>query len=280
MVRQSMPRIIIVLGARRTGTTLVNQILCNEPRANPQVGECQLLARLCEDYQWSQRNYDRVVQWYFQSSKQCTEYFRSIVSQFIENAAASLDNPEFLVLKTPAFSGCKPELMELLPDARFVVCIRNPFDQVVSELDVGARQLERGMTGTAAVAARDRDVLQLVDRYVKTYQRLERTLGPRDLVVRFEDVVAKLETEIERLQSHTGMNLSAYDPDAEWKRFEHAEQISTMPAYVEQYGSALDSTRVGRFRDTLTNDEITSIAQAAGEILETHYADLDLTSPR
>ncbi len=259
------------MGARRTGTTLVNQILCNDARANAHVGECQLLARLCDDFRWSQANYDRLVQWYFRDKKESTEYFRQIIEQFIEVSAQNLGHPEFLVLKAPLFSNCKQQLNELLPEAKSIVCIRNPFDQVASEFEVGQRQLEQGINNLVSRAARNRDVATLAERYLETYQKLERYMDSNDLMVRFEDVIENLDHELRKIENHTGMDLSGYDRESTWKRFEYEQEIASMPAHVEQYGSRLDGSRVGRFNDALSPGESSSIKEICAQILDKYY---------
>jgi hypothetical protein len=41
-------KIIVICGARRTGTTLMNQIICCDPGANRQVGEARIVTQLLE----------------------------------------------------------------------------------------------------------------------------------------------------------------------------------------------------------------------------------------
>lgn len=260
------------MGARRTGTTLVNQILCNEPTANPHVGECQILTRFCRDYRWSVENYDRVVQWYFDDSSQSGLFFRRIVADFLDTAAAHFGGPEFLVLKNPEFSGFKQELDHLLPDSRAIICVRDPRDQIVSELDVGKRQIEQGIDGRAAEAARNRDIEALAKRYMQYYRPILRNQRDTDLFVRYEDVVNDTQRALRDIEQFTGMSLKDYDPEKPWRRIEHMEQIQAMPAFVPQYGAALDPSRVGRFRDALSDDEEQQIAQICSEIIAPFYS--------
>lgn len=276
----AVPQVILIMGARRTGTTLMNQILCNDPRANPHVAECQLLVNVCDNLRWSENNYDRVVRWYFSDRADALGWFRRCTDDFLRTAAANLGNPSFLVLKAPAFSQCKQQLDELLPQARSVVCVRNPFDQVVSELDVGERQIQKGIHAKAAEAARNRDVKMLAERYASVYEKLLPQLGARDLIVRYEDLINNLDGELSRLEAHTGLDLGGYDPASAWKRFEHKSELARMPAHVEQYGSPLDKSRVGRFEHALSAAEVDQIRQVCGPLLARFYPAPVIDPPR
>jgi hypothetical protein len=259
------------MGARRTGTTLVNQILCNDPKANPHVGECQLLTRLLGTFRWANNNYERVVQWYFDRPEDCAAYFVRLVEDFLTTAAAHFGGVEHLVLKNPEFINFKPELDRLLPESKHVVCIRDPRDQIVSELDVGRRQIEKGIDGNAARAFRDRDVRSLAGRYVGYYRNILEGRTENTSFVRYEDLIQRLGDTLAALGEFTGFDVSGFDPQAPWKRFEHKGEIMKMPAFVEQYGSPLDPSRVGRYRDALTADEQATVMGMCSELVTRFY---------
>ncbi|MBX3497639.1 MAG: sulfotransferase [Parvibaculum sp.] len=263
--------VVLIFGARRTGTTLLNQILCNDPDANAHVGECQLLTRMLGSFRWATTNYDRVVQWYFDDYEGCRDLFRRQIDDFLRVSAAHFGGVENLVLKNPEMSRFKAEIDVLMPAAKQVICVRDPRDQIVSELDVGKRQAERGMDGDAAKAFKNRDVAGLAKKYTSYYAPMLSGEPENSMFVRYEDVIQALEPTLRKIEKFTGLDLSQYDPDSEWKRFEHKEQIRKMPAYVEQYGSALDASRVGRFRETLTEKEVETIDAICAEPLAKFY---------
>jgi len=263
--------VVFVLGARRTGTTLLNQILCNDPGANPHVGECQLLTQLCAASRWAGSNYDRVVQWYFDSRADCDRFFARTIQDFLNTAADHFGEVGKLVLKCPEFSNYKWELDRFVPQGRHVVCVRDPRDQIASELDVGKRQTEQNIDGEAARAYRTRDIGFLAGRLLQYYGTVLRARQDNVLYVRYEDLVLKLVDTLRDIESFTGFDLSAFDPNAAWRRFEHQGEIQKMPAYVEQYGAPLDKSRVGRFRDSLTPAELDLILQLCGEFMDRFY---------
>ncbi len=262
---------ILILGPRRSGTTLMNQILCNAPGTNPHVGEAQILTRLCTVYRWSKENHERLVKWYFESPDACRDFFRRTVKDFVDAAKKNFGNIETLVLKNPEFSNVKPELDELLPNAYKIVCLRDPRDQVASEMDVGKRQQEKAMDGYAAKAYKNRNINLLAEKYLKYYNSVTRGNDHRTVYIRYEDLVFDLPGTLRLIEKFAKINLESYDPDKKWQRFEHENHIKKMPAYVRQYGSPLDKSRVGRYKDMLTVEEAQFIVRKCEVVMTRHY---------
>ncbi len=266
--------IIIILGPRRTGTTLLNQILCSDPDSNPHVGECQLLTKICSTFKWSEENYDRVVQWYFDDRDASRAYFKRQVDGFLEIAAVHLGDVSSLVLKSPELSNFKSELDILLPDAKQIVCIRDPRDQIASELDVGKRQTEMDIDADSGRAYARRDIVQLCRKYLKYYEAIVKGDSKNVMFVRYEDIVLNLQYTLEGVEKFTGLDLSGFNSSAEWSRFEHKEYISKMPAYVEQYGSPIDESRIGRYKKALSEIEVALVERECRSIFDDKYKDL------
>lgn len=268
-----MLNVIVILGPRRTGTTLPNQILCNAPDTNPHIGECQLLTRICSTFKWAQDSYDRVVQWYFDNPQAMQVYFKGQVNEFLRIAAEHHDGVSNLVLKSPELSNYKCELDALIPEARQIVCIRDPRDQIASELQVGKRQLEKGIDADSARAYKSRNIELLCRKYLKSYESVLQGESANTMIVRYEDILLDLQTTLSTLEEFTRLQLSGFNPDSSWTRFEHKEHLSKMPAYVEQYGSPLDKSRVGRYRQSLSQNEIALIEKECHSILSDRYSE-------
>ncbi|MEM7192962.1 MAG: sulfotransferase [Pseudomonadota bacterium] len=265
-------RIILISGARRTGTTLMNQIICSDPGANSQVGEARIITKFLEAFAWADDSYDTVVKWYFESQQGYEEFKSATINALLGHAYDALKPRDKLVLKAPAFSGLIDEAMQWLPNSQFLICIRHPLDQVASELEVGQRQLQKNSKKTGRAAARDVAGLARTyfNRYTKFLSASEEKPG-KFVFVRFEDVVTSPDETIRSLERDLNVDLSAFDPEKEWVDFKNKEELSRMPAHVEQYGAPIDSSRVGRHEGVLTDDEAAEVRTICAPILERFY---------
>ena len=268
-------RITVICGARRTGTTLMNQILCSDPGTHAQIGEARLIAKLLELCGWADDNYDNVVQWYFEDRARSDAYFEAMLATLLDNTVAALRPGNRIILKAPNFAPLVKTTLDRLPNSDMLVCVRSPFDQVVSDFEVELRQIEQGMKKQNRSTNRDFAGFSRV--YMRQYTPVlaaREQYAERLHFIRYEDVVHDTAATIARIETLFGLDLSAYDPNAEWKNFANKDALAKMPAHVKQYGSPLDSSRTGRFRDVLTDDEIKTVRRICTPMIDAFYPEL------
>ncbi len=126
--------IAFVIGARRTGTTALYQLLCSSPDTHPFVGEFQMLTQLLQAFDWGRSNYDRLVRFFFRDPEHFARFQADTARALVAEAVESLAPRHCAVFKNPELSLYVSDLAEIFPFARFVATIRDPLDQVASEL--------------------------------------------------------------------------------------------------------------------------------------------------
>ena len=125
---------VFIGGCMRTGTTLLQSILCGDSATNPLIPEAQWLARLLFLYKWSMGNFSTLQRHYFRDKDDCRDFHRRICLDFLDKTADRYGNPTTLVLKAPDLATTYKQLNEFVPDSKFLVMVRDPRDTIPSLL--------------------------------------------------------------------------------------------------------------------------------------------------
>ena len=185
-------RIIFVGGCMRSGTTLVQRLLCAAEGASPLAAECQYLTALLELREgWAPR-YDEFLKDYFADPAAFDGFSRKLVDEFIAAAFARFRPASTLVLKNPELSRHFPVLARWYPAARFVLVVRDPLDTIASIAKVAQRHHETGVASLIATYRHDMARMSaLYKHYYEPVMRSGREFDDRLLVLRYEDLVAQ-----------------------------------------------------------------------------------------
>jgi len=235
----------------RTGTSLVNRLLCAAPDANDPVPECHFFAQVVGQFLDRQQSFDDQIEGYFGTPHHFENYIRDVAHAFIGRSAAALCPDGTLVLKNPEMTRILPKFAGWFPSARFVICVRDPIDALASVLAVGARMTDKNRGHVVAQLARGRNPTTLAQFFNWYYARV---LGApfvddgRVLFIRYEDVVARTGEAIDKLARHTGLDLAAVTGEhyAAYRASErNADAGNPDPFTTPLYDKPVSDTRVG-----------------------------------
>lgn len=261
---------IVVGGSMRSGTTVLQSVLCSTSSTNPVNRECDFLIELAALYQRNKAMFDeRGLQAYFGTPSLLRDYMRESTVRFLAVTHARYPEASQLVLKNPELTVFFPILHELLPEARFVVSVRDPRDTVVSILNVQKRYRDQGKVsaydfhGSAAKAAYY--VMAVYQPVIECLDAVA-TFGDRILFVRYEDLCADPEGVAEGLSGFTGIDLSSYAPEANW----HAsvEFTADSPWRSEGYGKGIARRTSGSFPDHLGRAAISQVEEQCAALMD------------
>lgn len=249
-------------GAPRSGGTLLTSILCSDQTTNPTLREAHYLREMVRTYAQGKQLYNTLEGChYFDDLDDLRHFSGTWVNNFLVRMLEKYTPASNLVFKSFLMSVLFPVVYELLPDARFLVSVRDPRDITCSQIDVGEKQNSLGQhvrfPRNAYKLAREN-----LQYYLPSMTYQDKGFREKVLFIRYEDLVNDTSRQIDRIRHFTGLSLDDYEPDKSWtgggRNF--AADREAGDAYInELYGKGMTSSRIGRYRRKLTQDEIRTI---------------------
>src|SRR5215475_9684373 len=141
--------VIFVGGCMRSGTTLLQRMLCASPDVQPFTDECQFLTGLLDFLSaWRQR-FDWLKDFYG-TPEGYEAYAKATIDAFLRSSFETQRPARTIVLKNPELTVHFPDLAGWYGKAKFLVVVRDPRDTIASILDVARRHSESGVSSQIA----------------------------------------------------------------------------------------------------------------------------------
>lgn len=252
--------IAILVGARRTGSTLLHNLLCSSVDTHRYAGEFQLLTKILEAFAWGQKNYDRLVRFYFRDRDHLSRFQSDVIQSIVSEAVSTLVPRRCAVFKNPELSFYVLELASALQQAKFVAMVRDPRDQAASEKAVIARQLQAGRrAGTAPSALR---LAASFNSYYEPLWRLHEREPQRIIFLRYEDLVREPASAIEQVCGFLGISAQGIDVSRHWNFGDvDVAAMKARPSWSDLYGRPPSTERIGAFAASFAPSEIREIEE-------------------
>lgn len=176
---------LFVAGAPRSGTTILHAIICASERTNGYITECSYFTAFLHPLLIGLNTFDVHTKHYFATRDALIQNHSAVLNNELSKIWVRTGRPEVLALKDPILTPLIPHLAEPLPQAKFVVSVRDPRATISSRIEVAKRE-------AADSTVTDDQVRRFCDEYVHMYgtvaNHLE-ALGDRILIVDYRDVV-------------------------------------------------------------------------------------------
>lgn len=253
-------------GAMRSGTTVLNRLLCTSSDVNNYIPEVKVLRQIVALYRAVRLASDDIREPYFSTFGDCTLYFASCLGELLSRARA-LHNPEgSLVLKSPELTMDFSELAELHPGARFILIVRDPRDCVASMKAVASRA--RAADRPFPVPEMANGVEGMATLYLRYYAGVVNSglihNAHRLLTLRYEDLVQRPAEAVGRIWLWSGLECRIDDVEYE-NRYDSSALFDS-----SLYGKPISAEAVGCFEDRLTAAEVASVEKVTSDFM-TYY---------
>lgn len=267
---------ICVVGGARTGTHLLNAVLCSSRSVTPLLAESVPAQLLVSAFRETRAHLTMYPGAYFDEDEEVRSLYAGFLADLVGQLRLRHRRP-IVVLRQPALARLSNELGELLlaggQKPLFLVTVRDPRDAVVSMLEWEQKRLRRG--GNELVPGEDRP-RALAEWLLSFYPSLLERDGSDTLVVRYEDLVQRTEETVTTLARFTGLRLKA---EAHWENA-RVDLIGDPSgaiggAITKLYGQPISDASVGSWKTRLDPQQADAVLEVCRPLVERFYPGID-----
>jgi Tfp pilus assembly protein PilF len=237
-VRPGTAQPIFVMGFPRSGTTLVEQILCSHP-AVAAGGELPFVAdmsKLASDiFPGAERFPENLAHSWMADYHYAATLFRDYYLARAEQYGLLKSGTTYFTDKMPFNEIYLPLIRMAFPNAKVVRVVRHPLDVCVS-------MLSNNMTHGFHCGYRIEDIANHLAAVHDLVEHYSREFALNELVLRYETLVANQESETRRLLDYLGL---PFDPAC--LQFHENRRYAPTPSYA-QVTEKLNDRSIGRYQ--------------------------------
>jgi len=259
----------------RSGTTVIHRALCAARNSNPYISESWFLSDLFNLYTWNMTRFDVRHKDQFGDPSKLTEVIYLNLQYYLDMISAKYENPELLILKHPELTPHFLEMKKLLPQAKFLVIVRDPRDVIASIMDVNIKHQADNIKSPHSHFKTMREYCGFYAGYYQLVLGQRQAFGKDLMFVRYEDIVTEPAKSFERIGKFSG---AIYEGD-EMKRFDPAQSESlnlerevrlkdkfSGAFWSDLYTKDLSPTSIGKHKKSLSATETQEIEKILGQI--------------
>ena len=252
---------IIIGGAPRSGTTLVQNILDSHPLVygGPEFGKLPEIINL---KRFLHSGIETGTISNYLTQKEINESIKQLIINLFTPVAIK-KNVSIISEKTPENALYLNEILELLPKSIGIHVVRDPRAVLVSMKKVRKRYQEIGMSLPKRILSLPDMAHTIAIHFISGLQATE-LYKERSLIIRYEDLILNTEKTIRQLCKTANLNFCSNMLNP--KNFKHeAEELvkKGTPWYsLEEFHRNPDSSRLLAWQKEITNEDIQELKKA------------------
>lgn len=242
---------IFVGGYPRTGTTIMQRILCNDGKTSSVIPEPTNLEYLLTAYRQGKKAWDNEI-YIFGSKENYIQFYKNLFDSFFNLLQERYK--ETLVIKNGLITGLFPDIEEIYPkEHKFIVMIRNPLSTFNSEKNSVNSYINNGA----------------VEKFINFYRSLIDYFTnfncSNTLFIKYEDLLTETESIMQRLRDFTKLSLN-FNPKTDSLPV-HEKYYKKTSRELDKY-ELLYTENINKPKTNLSIQEINNVNQYRSQINE------------
>jgi Sulfotransferase family len=253
-------QLILVGGAQRSGTTLLQTLLVNALQS-PNLPEAHILSDILAAYKRA-KEFGNKTGYFYATDDDLRAFFQSFAERHIADIVARAKPFAALVLKDPNFIQVLDEAASLFPSSVRIVCMRDPRDIAASFVQIGQRQQP---AASKPGKYERRDINFISKKILASYQPLLHGAARNAVMVRYEAIASDPKGSLEALARDAGlkMHLDCIEQPV-WLDAEARHEASWI---TELEGAEASPASIGSFKRVLTSEEVAMVQEICEPIM-------------
>lgn len=253
-------KIILIGGSPRSGTTLLQGMICDGNKVNPLMPEVSYLLDLLEiNRRWNTYG-DKKSSLYFGSVEKMKSFCRVAVEKFI-TGIPFINKYEFVCLKDPLLANYVEEIISIFSsEVMLILMIRDPRDVIASMISVEKRKIEIEGDEYKQIMSFD-DIVEFIYQF---FYNIMNYKGSNVFVLKYENLVLG---KTEEVNEFLGMVINEKPYGSSMLDFSLEKQ--TNPFITDKYtkSDVMDDS-LGAYKKILTADQIKKINIVFSGVME------------
>tara|TARA_Y100000590_G_scaffold459008_1_gene614968 strand:+ start:1643 stop:2482 length:840 start_codon:yes stop_codon:yes gene_type:complete len=260
-IHQTRP--VFICGCMRTGTTILQRIICSAEDLGNMKGECFWITDQMDSFQQLQNNFVNRLADYFKNENEYENYTKKLIENFILRDCAN-DKTNRPVYKNPELTFHIPTLVKWFQFSDIVISIRDPRDTICSFIEIIEKHNKNNISSRLSKIGRDIDIL--CDHYFFYYKKFFKDfnyLKNKCLVIKYEDIVNKNDKTINYLSEGLSVKIDLKSDDVLKSKINNSisynknlRESFSSAFWSDEYLEKINNKKVGIFKKKLDVEEI------------------------
>lgn len=260
----------------RGGTTIIHRALCTARNSNPYISESWFLHDVMSMFSWGLRRYDVRHADQIGDVQNFVNLIKSNFEQYFDLVSQKYQHPEVLILKHPELTPHFLDIHDMFPSMCFLVIVRDPRDVISSMKRVREKHIKSKIMSPLTKMKTIGDLCAHYANYYQMPLRDHAKFSQKIRFVRYEDVMREPEKSIAMIGDFCGASYEEVDvagfnaTDA--RNFDKDLRLQDPLSgafWSDLYTESLSGEKIGKFSQTLSNDEIEEVQRRLNGIGQT-----------
>lgn len=276
--KQNATRVICIMGAARTGTHLLNSVICQSGQTNPLLSESLHLVELTKFQKQLETFSANYPDMYFSGPKDILDLTGTVLRKMVQQVCDKYKT-DICVFRAPALSWHAEELYRAFKsidlDCQFVCMLRDPRDAVVSMMNWNEKRIAKG---DKPLCGPGEDILDFsIQRFWSQYKNVI-SLREKGNVhfIKYEDLTATPRKTARKVYKKLGLDFAGFDESATWQnvKADLSQTGRNGDCITSLYNQPVSTNSIGSYKDILNQEQERMVLSRLNQYCKIFYPEI------